>query len=177
MNTAVKEIAGANLTVRMITALGCVLTLAGCAGQDDLGSDTRVAGETTSTGTGSQPSETTPTSGGTATTPPDTTAGKKATSVTIRITGGLRGDDQRRVYAEGAPPPPRHTRADIAQMLEAASAPELIAVKLTKVPPQSCCDKQTYVVTVRYDDASQRTYTSLDGLEQPRVFEKFLGML
>lgn len=62
-------------------------------------------------------------------------------------------------------------------MLEAASAPELIAANMTKVPAQTCCDLQTYVVTVRYDDGSQRTYTSVDGLEQPRVFEKLLGLL
>lgn len=48
---------------------------------------------------------------------------------------------------------------------------------MTKVPAQACCDLQTYVVTVRYDDGSQRTYTSVDGLEQPRVFEKLLGLL
>ena len=177
MNTAANASTGVKLTVRLMTALVCFLALAGCAGRDNAGTDTRVAGGTTSPGTGGQPSEPTPTSGDTATTSSPSSAGKKATSVTVRITGGLRGDDERRVYSEGAPPLPGQTRAEVAAMLEAASAPELIAANMTKVPAQACCDLQTYVVTVRYDDGSQRTYTSVDGLEQPRVFEKLLGLL
>ena len=175
MNKAVEASTEVKLTVRMTTAIVCIVALAGCARQDDAGPNARVAGETPSSGAGGQSSE--PTSGDTATTSPDTTAGKQATSVTIRVSGGLRGDTERRVYSEGAPPPPGQTRAEVTELLEAASAPELIDAELTKLPAQTCCDRQTYVVTVQYDDGSQRTYTSLDGLEQPSVFEKFLGLL
>lgn len=177
MNTAVKASTDVKLTVRLMTALVCVLAFAGCAERDDGGSQPRVAGETTSPGTGGESSEPTSASGGTATTSPDTTAGKEATSVTVLVSGGLRGDSARLVYSEGAQPPPGKSRAEVAAVLEAASAPELIAAEMTKVPAQTCCDRQTYVVTVQYDDGSQRTYTSLDGLEQPKIFEKFLGLL
>lgn len=176
MTTALKASTRVKLCVRLMTAAVCALALASCAEQADVGSGTRVDVETTSPGAGGSSSETTPTSGDTTSTSPDTDAGKQATAVTIRVTGGLRGADERRVYSEGAPPPPGHTRAEVSAVLEAASNPDLIAVTMTKVPPHSCCDLQTYDVTVQYDDGSQRTYTSEDGLEQPKVFEEFLGM-
>ncbi len=161
---------------RLTIALVALLALAGCAEQDNGGTTGRSGTGPTSPGADGESSQD-PQPRGTSTPTPGESGGKEATSVTVRVTGGLRGVDGRLVYAGGAPPPPGHTKADVAAVLKAASAPELISAQLAKVPAETCCDRQSYAVTVQYDNGSQRTYTSLDGVEQPTVFEKFLGML
>jgi hypothetical protein len=40
-----------------------------------------------------------------------------------------------------------------------------------------CCDRQEYTVVITYADGTSETFRTLDGLQQPAVFEDLLGML
>ncbi len=99
----------------------------------------------------------------------------QAVSVTVSHGGGIAPTPYRLVFAAGEPPPPGHTRADVQAVLEAASDPALRRVEMTPLPENQCCDRQGYSVTITWDDGSSRTYRTLDGVEQPRIFQEFLS--
>lgn len=97
--------------------------------------------------------------------------------MTFNLSGGLKPTDQTWVYAVDEPPPSGHTRAEVSTVLEAASDPELIDAELEPMPKDQCCDRQSYRITVEWDDGSSRTYETLDGVQQPDVFEDFLSLV
>lgn len=106
-------------------------------------------------------------------TPPERSS-KQAVSVTFKQSGGIAAMDETVVFAAGRPVPGGRTKADVREVLELASNPELINADLEPMPKDTCCDRRTYVMSILWDDGSRRVYTSLDGLEQPRVFEELL---
>jgi len=108
------------------------------------------------------------------TTSPEEQDSKKAVSVTFRRSGGLKPTDESSVFAAGKPLPSGRTRGEVRSVLEAASDPKLINAELEPMPKDQCCDRQTYVVSITWDDGSSRTYTTIDGVQQPQVFEEFL---
>jgi len=48
---------------------------------------------------------------------------------------------------------------------------------LTPMPDDQCCDRVAYTVTIVTADGSTHTYQTLDGLQQPPVFERLLSAL
>lgn len=141
-----------------------VLTLTGCGSDDSGGSGGSTVHETSTA-----PSD----SGGSAT----TSDSERAVSVSYRQTGGLKGVDVQKVYSEDGPPPEGASAAEVDQVLAAASDPALQDADLKKVPKYPCCDLQEYTVTVTYADGSSQTFRTVDGLQQPAVFEDLLRLL
>jgi len=97
--------------------------------------------------------------------------------VAYRQTGGLKGIDVQKIYSEDGPPPEGASAAEVDQVLDAASDPALQEADLKKVPKYPCCDLQEYTVTVTYADGSSQTFRTVDGLQQPAVFEDLLRLL
>jgi hypothetical protein len=145
-------------------AVALVLTLTGC-GSDDSGDS---AGSTV------HETSTAPDDSGGSATPSDS---ERAVSVSYRQTGGLKGVDVQKVYSEDGPPPEGTSAAEVDQVLAAASDPALQDADLKKVPKYPCCDLQEYTVTVTYADGSSQTFRTVDGLQQPAVFEDLLRLL
>jgi hypothetical protein len=100
-----------------------------------------------------------------------------AVSVMFHKSGGLRPVDERTFYSADAPPPAGKTQADVDDVLDAASNPDLRDVDAAPMPENVCCDRQEYMVTISYADGTSVTYRTIDGLQQPVVLERFLGML
>lgn len=148
-----------NRIVQLLVSLVLVAAVAGCAAEDPSG------------GPSDRP---TPTSSSGPTTSPEQQGSKQAVSVTFRLSGGLDPTDETAVFAAGRSLPSGRTRGEVRDVLEAASDPELVDVAMEPMPKDQCCDRQTYVISIRWDDGSSRSYTSIDGLEQPQVFEELL---
>lgn len=108
------------------------------------------------------------------TTSPQEESSKQAVSVTFKRSGGLAPMDETSVFAADEPVPSGRTRQEVRAVLEAASDPQLIDAELEPMPKDQCCDRRTYVVSIAWDDGSSRTYTTIDGVEQPQVFEELL---
>ncbi|MDQ3095787.1 MAG: hypothetical protein M3Q82_07500 [Actinomycetota bacterium] len=148
-----------NRIAQLLVSLVAAAAIAGCAAEDPAG------------GPSERP---TPTSSSGPTTAPEQQGSKQAVSVTFRLSGGLDPTDETAVFATGGSLPSGRTRGEVRGVLEAASDPELVDVDMEPMPKDQCCDRQTYVISIRWDDGSSRTYTSIDGLEQPQVFEELL---
>lgn len=101
----------------------------------------------------------------------------QAVTVSFRRSGGLKPTETQLVYSADSPPPAGTTKSEVASVLQAASDPELQAADMTPVPKDTCCDRQEYSVTITYADGSSESFRSLDGLQQPQVFEDLLSML
>ena len=101
----------------------------------------------------------------------------EAVSVSYRKTGGLKPVDVRMTYSEDGPPPDGVSAKEVDEVLAAASDPALREADLEPVPKDTCCDRQEYTVLVTYADGTSVTFRTLDGLQQPAVFEDLLGML
>lgn len=101
----------------------------------------------------------------------------QAVKLSFRKTGGLRGIDESTTYAVDAAPPAGSSKAEVRAILAAASDPGLRDVELEPVPKNACCDLQEYSVTVSYADGSSESFRTVDGLQQPPVFEDLLSML
>ena len=146
----------AQLFLSLVLAAAAV---AGCAAQDPSGGPSDRPTRTSSSGP---------------TTSPEQQSSKQAVSVTFRLSGGLEPTDETVVFAAGESLPSGRTKGEVRGVLESASDPELVDVDMEPMPKDQCCDRQTYVISIRWDDGSSRTYTSIDGLEQPQVFEELL---
>ncbi len=102
---------------------------------------------------------------------------KQAVIVKFQRSGGLKPVDELLVYSQERPAPAGHSEAQVDAVLEAASDPALINADLKPMPKDQCCDRQTYRVTIEWDDGSSRTYDTIDGVDQPAVFEDFLSQV
>jgi len=147
-----------------VSILVVVSVAAGCGEDPGAGG----GGASTTTPTTTEPTESTEQA-------PD--QGKQAQVVTVERSGGIKGDTETDIFAEETIAPEGFTDADMDQILEAASEPELIDVELEPMPKNQCCDRITTQVVVEYDDGSARTYRTIDGVDQPNVFVDFLSML
>jgi len=148
-----------NRIAQLFVSLVLAAAAAGCAAQDPSGGPSDRPTRISSSGP---------------ITSPEQQSSKQAVSVTFRLSGGLEPTDETVVFAAGESLPSGRTKGEVRGVLEAASDPELVDVDMEPMPKDQCCDRQTYVVSIRWDDGSSRTYTSIDGLEQPQVFEELL---
>jgi hypothetical protein len=158
---------------RALGALAAAVLVAGptACGSDDSGD----AGDGSGTVSESSPGPSDDPSGSGGSTSSDDAS--QAVSVAYRQTGGLRAVDIRLSYSDDGPPPEGVTAKELDQVLEAASDPALRDVELEPVPKNTCCDRQEYTVVITYADGTAETFRTLDGLQQPAVFEDLLGML
>ncbi len=100
----------------------------------------------------------------------------QAVAVTFRKTGGLRPVDERTTFSADASPPAGYSQAQVDSILDAASDPAFKDLDMPKVPANACCDLQSYQVTIAWADGSSRTLATVDGLEEPKLFQDLLGM-
>ncbi len=114
---------------------------------------------------------------GSTTAPTTASTDTQAVSVVFRRTGGLRPTTVNLVYAADREAPAGASSADVGAILEAASDPRLREAELTPVPKNTCCDRQEYVVLITYADGTTASFRTLDGLQQPKVFEDLLSIL
>ncbi len=155
-------------SILVTTALGLGLALtAACGSQSSSSGDPASSVGTSSTAPG-----------GATTTGNDPAAeASQAVAVSLRRTGGLRPVDVRLSYSADGPLPAGTTQAELDDILSAASDPALRTVDMAPVPKNACCDLQSYQVTVSYADGSTKSFATVDGVQQPQVFEKLLSML
>jgi hypothetical protein len=146
------------LLVTLIVTVACLVALSGC-GSGGAGS-TRSAGS--SSRTSSLPSTTVPTS---------------VVSVVLHRSGGLKPVAVTRVFTAGSVPPEGFSRADLANVLTAAQALVSADQKVRPLPTTTCCDRYVYRVSIRLSDGTTKTYSSVDGVKQPRAFDDLLSRL
>lgn len=148
-------------TLVALPALLCALVLSSC------GSDTSAA-----TGPGHSSGTTTTTSTSAA-----KPAGDRVASVVLRRSGGLKPTPVTRVFTAGEAPPKGYTAADLARVLRAAQALVDSNQKLRPLPANTCCDRYVYSVSIKLADGTTRSYSSVDGLNQPHIFQVLLSRL
>ena len=81
-------------------------------------------------------------------------------------------------YTDDGPPPegvtPGRCRPGARRGIEPGSPRPSSSTPLPKNP---CCDRQEYTVVITYADGTTETFRTVDGLQQPAVFEDLLSML
>ncbi len=159
---------------RVGRSLGALAAAVLALGLTSCGSDDSGAGGGSGTVSESSPAPSDPSNSGGSTSSDDAS---QAVSVSYRQTGGLRAVDIRVTYSDDGPPPEGVTANELDQVLDAASVPALRDVELEPLPKNMCCDRQEYTVVITYADGTSETFRTLDGLQQPAVFEDLLGML
>ena len=149
-------------TVSSLTASAVALALlvltTGC-GSENTTSGTESSGSTTTQSTSS------------------TEQSSQVVSVRFARSGGLKPTATEVVYAADAKPPVGTTRADVQAVLQAASDPQLQDLQLTKLPPNTCCDRYAFEVTITWADGTAKTYRTVEGVQQPAAFEHLLSLL
>ncbi|MEP6526174.1 MAG: protealysin inhibitor emfourin [Nocardioidaceae bacterium] len=136
------------------SAAACLLLITACGSQDTASSANQPGRDPSSSATVSS------------------TQSVRATTVTVRRTGGIAGvDDSWTVRADK--PGDLSPRA-AAEVLRIASSPAFRAIDPTK-PTQRCCDFFSYAVSVSYSDGSQLQFHTDDGSRQPAPLEQLLG--
>jgi hypothetical protein len=160
----VRRHALAGTVLAALTGVILAVSLAGC-GSEDSGD----SGDASPTVSESSPAPSDPSA--------EPGEDSQAVSVAYRKTGGLRAIDVRMTYSEDEQPPEGVSAKEVDQVLAAASDPALREAELEPVPKNTCCDRQEYTVVVTYADGTSETFRTLDGLQQPSVFEDLLGML
>jgi len=98
-------------------------------------------------------------------------------SVTLHRTGGLKPMTVTRVFTADQPPPDGFDQGDVRHVLAAADAFVTADAEVNPLPSNTCCDRYTYAVTLLYGDGTSKTFESLDGVAQPRLFERLLQAL
>jgi hypothetical protein len=144
-----------------LPALLCALVLSSC------GSDT-------SAGAGPAHSSATTT---TTSTSPAKPAGDRVASVVLRRSGGLKPTPVTRVFTAGEAPPRGYTTDDLARVLRAAQALVDSHQKIRPLPASTCCDRFVYSVSVKLANGSTKSYSTVDGLNQPHIFQVLLSRL
>jgi hypothetical protein len=146
--------------IGLLIAVLCAVVLGGCGSDNAPGN--RSAGA----------ADTSPAASTSATTPPDRVA-----SVLLRRSGGLKPIPVTRVFTAGEAPPKGYTAADLARVLRAAQALVDAHQKIRPLPAITCCDRYLYSVSIVLADGTTRSYSAVDGVNQPRIFKVLLSRL
>jgi hypothetical protein len=101
----------------------------------------------------------------------------RAVSVTFRKSGGLKPVDERTTFSADANPPQGYTESDVDKILTAASDPRLADLEMTRLPKDTCCDRQSYELIITWADGSTHSFATIDGLQQPKLIQDLFGML
>jgi hypothetical protein len=148
-------------TLVALPALLCAVVLTGC------GSDTPA-------GSGPAHSSGTTTAAGASSAKP---AGDRVASVVLRRSGGLKPTPVTRVFTAAEAPPKGYSADDLARVLRAAQALVDSHQKIRPLPASTCCDRFVYSVSIRLNDGTTKSYSTVDGLSQPRIFQVLLSRL
>ncbi|MGH3502912.1 MAG: hypothetical protein ACRDQA_18765 [Nocardioidaceae bacterium] len=105
---------------------------------------------------------------------PTPTSAPTVVSVHLRRSGGFQPSKVSRVFAVHQPPPDGFTQQDVRRVLSAAA--DLKGVDVNPMPSNTCCDRYSYALVVTWADGSSRTYTTIDGLDQPPAFTRLLHL-
>ena len=143
-----------------------LLCIAGCADTDPSVDPSASSGpeETSSSTPGSGPDSS----------PAPDSDGVDATSVSYTRSGGLRPTKLHVVFAADQPPPEGYTQADVDQILRTASDPRFRDLQMEPMPANPCCDLYSFNVTITWEGGQTRTFSSVDGVDQPALFDKLL---
>ena len=144
--------------MRLFATLVCAVVLAGCGSTADQAAD--------SSGGGHSATQSTP-----------QTTGDAVVSVSVRRSGGLKPIAVSRVFSAGHAPPQGFSKADVEKVIRAAQAFVAAAPKIRPVPANICCDRYLYIVSIQLADGTTKTFTSVDGLNQPKLFGDLLSRL
>jgi hypothetical protein len=148
-------------TLVALPALLCALVLSSCGSDTPAGSGPAHSSGTTTT-TSSSPAK---------------PAGDRVASVALRRSGGLKPTPVTRVFTAGEAPPKGYSTDDLARVLRAAQALADSHQKIQPLPASTCCDRFVYSVSIRFADGSTKSYSTVDGLNQPRIFRVLLSRL
>jgi hypothetical protein len=143
---------------RLLAGLVCILVLGGCGSATDKTDGSSAAGHSTAPST-------------------SPTVGGAVVSVSLRRSGGLKPVAFSRVFSAGHAPPRGFSKADVTDVIRAAQALVAAAPKIRPLPANTCCDRSTYIVSIVLSDGTTKTFASVDGLNQPRLFDKLLSRL
>jgi hypothetical protein len=147
-------------TLAALPALLCALVLSGCGSDTPAGSGPAHSSGTTTTSA----SQALP-------------AGDRVASVILRRSGGLKPTPVTRVFTAGQTPPKGYTTEDLTRVLRAAQALADTNQKIRPLPASTCCDRFLYSVSIKLADGSTKSYATVDGLNQPRIFQVLLSRL
>jgi hypothetical protein len=100
----------------------------------------------------------------------------RAVSVTYTRAGGKTGRTQIVQIAPGAPVK-GYDKAQVRDVLAAASRPELRTLHLPLMPQDLCCDRYVYTVRIGWSDGSAKVFRTADGLRQPPALRRLLAAL
>jgi hypothetical protein len=148
--------------VRILATLSVLVVVSACGSES--GSDSDAASSNSSSSTSSEGST-------------DTASGSSVVSVSLHRTGGLKPGTVNRIFAADAAPPNGFDTADVQTALSAAAALSAADVEVSPIPANTCCDRYAYTVTIEYADGTTKTFSTIDGLPQPKVFELLLRAL
>jgi hypothetical protein len=152
-------------TALAAVAVALLVGLAGCAAEDDSGSQAEGGGNGTTQPTGTPPS----------TEPTTSPVSPSAMRVEYSRSGGIAGGEQATyTFVRGQQPPPGFTAAEQREVLQAAAAPALRQLPPNKMPKDSCCDLFVYQVTVSWADGETRTFTTVDGMDVAPALDTLL---
>jgi hypothetical protein len=144
--------------MRLFATLVCVLVLAGCGSTADQAADSSANGHSATRST-------------------PQASGDAVVSVSLRRSGGLKPVAVSRVFSAGHAPPQGFSKTDVDKVLRAAQAFVSAAPKIRPVPANVCCDRYLYIVSIELADGTSRTFTSVDGVNQPKLFGDLLSRL
>jgi hypothetical protein len=123
-------------------------------------------------------------SGSPSSTAPDTTATSSSpgspavSSVAFSRSGGLKPVAVSRVFSADQPPPKGYTPADVRRALAAATAFVDSGATIRRVSPVgSCCDRYAYRVTITMADGTSKSFSTVDGVAQPKAFDSLIRAL
>jgi hypothetical protein len=143
-----------------LPALLCGLVLNSCGSDTPAGTGPAHSSGTTTTSTS-----------------PAKPAGDRVASVVLRRSGGLKPTPVTRVFTAGEVPPKGYTTDDLARALRAAQALADSPRKIRPVPASTCCDLFVYSVTIELANGRTKRYSTVDGLNQPHIFQVLLSRL
>jgi hypothetical protein len=148
-------------TLAALPALLCALLLSSCGSDTPAGSGPAAhsSGATTTSASPAKP------------------AGDRVASVVLRRSGGLKPTPVRRVFTAGQAPPKGYTTDDLTRVLRAAQALADSHQNIRPMPASTCCDRFLYSVSIKLADGSTKSYATVDGLNQPRIFQVLLSRL
>lgn len=95
-------------------------------------------------------------------------ASASAQRVTVERTGGYLGLHDVFVVNASDPAP------EVPNLVSLASSPEFQSLDQSYLPPSTCCDRFSYLVTVDYADGTSEVVLTMDGAKAPDVLWKVI---
>jgi hypothetical protein len=95
-------------------------------------------------------------------------------SVSLRRSGGLKPINVSRIFSTRTAPPKGYTAADVDQVIFAAQRFVGSGASVRPIVVSACCDRYTYAITIVWANGHSKTFTTTDGVAQPKLFDLLL---